>query len=65
MIDVVNVIIFLAPLSGFDQMLEEDDTVNRLVRDFCYMGKKSFHQFELFFCYTFTDRFPKNACSRC
>lgn len=28
--DDVNVIIFLAPLSGFDQMLEEDETVNRL-----------------------------------
>lgn len=28
----VNTIIFLAPLSGFNQFLAEDETVNRLVR---------------------------------
>jgi len=30
----VDAIIFLAPISGFDQVLAEDKTVNRLVRDF-------------------------------
>ena len=30
----VNAIIFLAPISGFDQVLAEDRTVNRLVRPF-------------------------------
>lgn len=29
----VDAIIFLAPISGFDQVLTEDRTVNRLVRD--------------------------------
>lgn len=28
----VNIVIFLAPMSGFDQMLAEDGSVNRLVR---------------------------------
>jgi hypothetical protein len=28
----VNAIIFLAPLSGFNQVLDEDEDVNRLVR---------------------------------
>ena len=27
----VDAIIFLAPISGFDQVLEEDKTINRLV----------------------------------
>lgn len=30
----VDAIIFLAPISGFDQVLAEDRTVNRLVRTF-------------------------------
>lgn len=29
---IVNVIIFLAPMSGFNQVLAEDESVNRLVR---------------------------------
>jgi hypothetical protein len=32
----VNAIIFLAPISGFDQVLSEDKTVNRLVRLFAF-----------------------------
>ena len=28
----VNAVIFLAPLSGFNQVLDEDEDVNRLVR---------------------------------
>ena len=28
----MNVIIFLAPMSGFNQVLAEDESVNRLVR---------------------------------
>lgn len=31
----VDAIIFLAPISGFDQVLAEDRTVNRLVRKSC------------------------------
>ena len=36
MIDIfaVDAIIFLAPISGFDQVLSEDKTVNRLVSSF-------------------------------
>jgi hypothetical protein len=33
--DDMNAIIFLVPLSCFDQMLAEDDKVNRLVRIYC------------------------------
>lgn len=32
----VDAIIFLAPISGFDQVLAEDKTVNRLVRSLAY-----------------------------
>lgn len=35
----VNVIIFLAPLSCFNQMLAEDETVNRLVSGAMFLSR--------------------------
>jgi len=61
MMDAVNVIIFLAPLSGFDQVLEEDDTVNRLVRDFVIVTwvvpSSEFDSF--WYIFAFIGRFPE------
>ena len=33
----MNIIIFLAPMSGFNQVLAEDESVNRLVRKMIYL----------------------------
>jgi hypothetical protein len=38
----VTTIVFMAPISAFDEILAEDPSVNRLVGDFLYLLKTVF-----------------------